>query len=1122
MTNHSVETAFDIRGPLPTGTTVLEASAGTGKTWTIAALVTRYVAEGVHTLDELLVVTFGRAASQELRERVREQLVAAWTALDDPAQAGDDPLIRLLLDTTPEEQRARAGRLRQALASFDEATIATIHQFCQRVLDGLGVAGDTDADAQLVDDLDDLLVEVVDDLYVRGFAGQAGTPEFSYREALHIARTVVGDPEAALLPTDADPGTVAARRVGFASAVRAEMARRKRRLGLLSYDDLLTGLAGALRAEDAPARERMRRQWKVVLIDEFQDTDPVQWEVFDLAFNGHATMVLIGDPKQAIYAFRGGDVVTYLQAAGSAGVRHTLATNWRSDRPLVEAVGVLLGGSALGDPQIRVHDVQAHRADSRLSGAPVAHPIRLRVVDTAQVGTGLSRDGDTVLVDALRPFLARDAARDIARLLSSGATYDDDAGPRPIRPNDIAVLAATNAQLAMVQDELRTVGIPAVVSGAGSVFHTPAARAWRTLLEAMDQPHRSNLVRAAALTPFFGVRAAELDEGGERLTDEIAATLRVWAAIYGKRGIAAVFEAAGARGLPARVLRLVGGERELTDLRHIAESLHAAGLDGARGLPALIGWLHEQSQHDRPASGDARARRLDSDAQAVQLSTIHGSKGLEYPVVYLPFAGDRSVPRKLSVPLLHQTGEPPIRSLDVGGEDGRLESLARAEDAGESLRLFYVAVTRAKSQVVVWWPRGSTVTASALHRLLLDRQPGDQDPDGRINDVVALPDSTRMRQVLDAWAVAGGPRWELADDLVQERVRMPAVEVELAVRDFTRTIDAEWRRTSYSALSRAIEDIPLVDGVSSEPEVQVKADEPEIVLPDRIDRSAPGTHLPSPMADLPVGATFGSLVHAVLELADPEATDLRAEVAARVREELLRWPVDLEPAALVDAILPVYDTPLGPLAAGQNLRMIGRNRLAELDFEIPLVGGDDRDRVAERVTLGELAAILRRHLPAGDPLLPYADLLDHEVVGGQVLRGYLTGSIDVVLRVGDRYLVADYKTNWLGAADQPLLLGAYGPDQLAAAMGHSDYPLQALLYAVVLHRYLRWRLPDYAPGRHLGGVLYLYLRGMAGEATPMIDGQPTGVFSWQPPVALVLEISDLLDGRVDGRKEQER
>lgn len=262
------------------------------------------------------------------------------------------------------------------------------------------------------------------------------------------------------------------------------------------------------------------------------------------------------------------------------------------------------------------------------------------------------------------------------------------------------------------------------------------------------------------------------------------------------------------------------------------------------------------------------------------------------------------------------------------------------------------------------------------------------------------------------------------------------------------------------------------------------------------------------MAELPVGATFGSLVHAVLETADATAPDLAGELTDRVREQLVLWPVEIDIDTLVEALVAIYETPLGPLADSVTLHSVGRDKLAELDFELPLGAREGTDRVR----LGQLAAILRRHLPATDPLLPYADLLDHEELGGQVLRGYLTGSIDVVLRVGERYLVADYKTNWLGPADEPLLLSAYGPEPLAAAMGHSDYPLQALLYAATLHRYLRWRLRDYDPERHLGGVLYLYLRGMAGPNTPVVEGNPTGVFSWRPPTALVLELSDLLDG----------
>ncbi|WP_338101129.1 UvrD-helicase domain-containing protein [Serinicoccus marinus] len=361
---------FSITDPLPTGTVLLEASAGTGKTWTIAALVTRYVAEGVVLLPEMLVVTFGRAASQELRARVREQLVAAERALADPPPAGDrDDLLTLLLDVDEEERALRRRRLRTALSDIDAATIATTHQFCQQVLRSLGVAGTADADAELVDDLDRLLVEVVDDLYLRAFAQREDEPFFSRREALQIARTVVDDVHAELRPTGAEPRSVPDRRVRFARAVRHELGLRKERLQVMHYNDLLTQLADALAGEDSPARVRMRRRWKVVLVDEFQDTDPIQWSVLDRAFSGHAhAMVLIGDPKQAIYAFRGGDVPTYLMAADTAGDRRTLPRNFRSDPGVTQALGSMLTGAQLGDQQILVHPVTAHREGSRLAG----------------------------------------------------------------------------------------------------------------------------------------------------------------------------------------------------------------------------------------------------------------------------------------------------------------------------------------------------------------------------------------------------------------------------------------------------------------------------------------------------------------------------------------------------------------------------------------------------------------------------------------------------------------------------------------------------------------------------------------------------------------------------------
>lgn len=1112
-------TPFDVTGPLPgPGTTLLEASAGTGKTWTIGALVTRYVAEGVARLDEMLVVTFGRAASQELRERVRAQLVEAERLLagDPDVRRGDSLLLAWLWEGDDAERAARHRRVAEALAGFDAATIATTHQFCSLVLGSLGVAGDTDARAVLVDDLDDLVREVVDDLYLRAFALVDTPPAFGHAEALAIARAAVGDPQARLEPAGEDRTTPAGRRVSFALAVRDEIETRKRRLGVLSYDDLLHQLADALEGDDSPARARMRERWSIVLVDEFQDTDPVQWQVLERAFcgpaddpasdPGRATMVLIGDPKQAIYAFRGGDVTTYLDAAATATTRQTLAVNWRSDEGLLDAFQELLSGARLGHDRIRVRPVTAHHAESRLVGAPAAAPLRVRVVRRETFGKGPRA---SLPVADVRPHVARDLALDVRRLLASGATF---AGRR-VEPRDVAVISYRHADLAASQRALVEAGVPAVIAGGGSVFATPAAVEWLTLLEALEQPHRSPRVRAAALTCFVGLTARELDEGGDALTDEVAETLRHWVELVERRGVAAVLEAASATGLPRRVLAEVGGERRLTDLRHIGEALHEVAQQERLGLVSLLAWLRGQVLEGRAGRGAERTRRLDSDAAAVQLVTIHASKGLQYPVVYLPALADRHVPKPVR-PLFHDAEG--RRCLDVGGAGPDWGDHVRRwadEEAGEWLRLLYVAITRAQSQVVCWWAPTKNATASPLHRLLM-RPEGDAE----VPEAPPVPTDDEVVGLFARWRDRGGPTPEpavWADPGEAE----PREEVTgLDVRRFGRDVDTTWRRTSYSALSH-VETAP-VPGVGSEPEAAPKDDEEVEALPEA-DGPGVGDDVVSPMADLPVGATFGSLVHAVLEHADPDAPDWRAELTAHVDEQLLRWPVALDRDRLVDALVTVCDTPLGPEVAQRSLRQVPlRDRLRELDFELPLSGGDLAADGAGPV-LGDLAPLLRQHLPDDDPVRGYADALAVPALGGQSLRGYLTGSVDVVLRVGSdgagpaddpRYLIVDYKTNWLGPRDEPLTAHAYRPEALDAAMGHSDYPLQALLYAVVLHRFLRWRQPGYDPERHLGGVLYLYLRGLCGPDTPVVDGQPCGVFVWRPPVALLEAVSDLLDG----------
>ncbi len=1095
---------FDICGPLPTGTTLLEASAGTGKTWTIGALVTRYVAEGVAPLERMLVVTFGRAASQELRERVRAQLVEAERALAEDSslpEVSPSDLLDLLLDCDADERGRRHRRVSEALASFDAATIATTHQFCSMVLGSLGVAGDTDARARLVEDLDDLLGEVVDDLYLRAFAWAEDDPVFTRAEALTIARTAVFDPQARLEPVAADPSTPAGRRVAFARAVRSEMDRRKRRLGILSYDDLLGQLADALADPEAPARARMRQRWSIVLVDEFQDTDPVQWQVLDRAFTGHADMVLIGDPKQAIYAFRGGDVTTYLQAAETAGTQQTLGVNWRSDAPLLESFQAVLAGATLGDPRIVVHDVTAHHDKGRLTGAPSSAPFRLRVVRRDQFG---KRGINPLTVGQVRPHVARDLALDIRALLASGAEFDG----RRIEPRDVAVITYKHADLAAAREALHEVGVPAVIAGGGSVFATPAAVEWLELLEALEQPHRSGRVRAAALTSFFGHSARALDERRDELTDEVADRLRSWAEVFALRGVAAVLEAATAAGLPARVLERVGGERHLTDLRHIGEALHEVALREHLGLVAMLSWLRGQVAEGRAGRGTERTRRLDSDAAAVQLVTIHASKGLQYPIVYLPALADRNVP-KPSTPLFHD--DEGQRCVNVGGGGAGWNDHVRrwqAEEGGEWLRLLYVAMTRAQSQLVCWWAPTRNTPASPLHRMLQGRRPGSAEVPAefvnRTDDEAAA--------IFEHWRGIGGPTPEPAVPATPGAEPPRPEPADLGVRRFSRSVDVTWRRASYSSLT-AVETTAPLDAVASEPEVAPKDDE-AVTAEHPATPAGDDASVPSPMGELPVGATFGSLVHAVLEHADPGAVDLRAELVTHIDEQLVRWPVPVDRDVLADALVAVCDSPLGSLA-GTTLRQVPlQDRLREMEFELPLAGGDLAGPSGSAdVRLGDLAALLRRHLPEGDPVRGYAEALDRPALGGQPLRGYLTGSVDVVLRVpGPRYLVVDYKTNWLGGHDEPLTAHDYRPEALAGAMGHSDYPLQALLYAVVLHRFLRWRQPDYDPARHLGGVLYLYLRGMCGPRTPLVDGEPCGVFAWRPPVALVEELSDLLDG----------
>jgi exodeoxyribonuclease V beta subunit len=1103
---------FDMLGNLPTGTTVLEASAGTGKTFTIAALVARYVAEGVATMDQLLVVSFSRESTRELRERVRERLVSVRHGLARPHEVDPkDTVLAYLASADSDEVRQRHRRVQTALADFDAATLTTTHGFCQQVLAALGTAGDQDTGAQLVEDLSDLVREVADDLYLRkwGVDG-AEPPAMRVDEFRGLALDVaLRDPGTLLVPdpSEVDPATPHGLRTRIALAVRAEVDLRKRRLHLFDYDDLLQRLDGTLRADltGEIAVRRLRDRYQVVLVDEFQDTDPVQWSILRIPFHGHRTLVLIGDPKQAIYAFRGADVHAYLSAREVAGTIRTLPTSYRSDAALLSGLEALLGGAALGDPRIRVGPPEAVH-EGRLvevDGPPSA--VRLRVLPRAGLGPADKPLPTQVAVDAV----VRDVTAEVGRLLGGAARVvpRSDSEARPLLPGDVAVLVRTNKQAEAVSKSLRASGVPVVVTGRTSVFATPAAQEWQLLLEALEQPHRTPRVARLALGVFVGLPAAQVADPDDGAVTELALRLRVWSRLLDDRGVAAVFEALSAElALQPRLLGLEGGERVLTDLRHLAQVLHEVSQREQRGLSALVTWLRARRE-DAATEGSTleRSRRLDSDAAAVQVITVHTSKGLEFPVVLMPFGWNRWPGNDPATAAFHDDRG---RVRDVGGPTGPLWAdhvrRSKTEEADDDLRLAYVGLTRAMGHLVTWWAPTHNTKTSAMHRLLMHRAPGVVAP----VTIPVPPDAAALQQIQTLSTS------NLAVEVVEPR---PVVEYRptstgratLRLAVLNRELDSTWRRTSYSALTADAHETPRL---GSEPEQADKDDEADL---EQVDAAGGAVEDPlrqvlSAWDALPSGTGFGTLVHAVLE----EVADVGdpATVRHAVARNASRFAPGLDVGLLTEALVLSSGTPLGRLVGGRSLAEVDpADRLPELDFELPLAGGDEPASV--QPLLSDLVPLWRKHCRTG-LLAGYADALTE--LEPAPLRGYLTGSIDCVLRVradgGVRYVVVDYKTNRLGGYDEPLTAWHYRPEALETAMVEAHYPLQALLYGVALHRYLRWRQPAYDPDVHLGGSSYLFLRGMSGPDVLTQDGSAPGVFSWRPPSALVVGTSDLLAG----------
>jgi len=1039
---------FDLAGPLPTGLTVLEASAGTGKTWAISALAIRYLADGLVTAPHLLAITYTHLAGADLRARLFQRLqdVVRLTASRlDGRPDTPDALVDVICSGPDDEAAARLSRLHQAVGDFDSATVATIHEFCQRAGEWLGPSagmGRTGVDEEAAAAL--AAQTVADQTLVQQLRRDN---QLSAQQCAALGRSALANPWLPIVPGDDQAGL-------FARGCRTEYARRKAALGADDFTDMARRLDQSLGSTTlgATAAEALCSRFHVVLVDEFQDTDPVQWSILRQAFHGRRPLVLVGDPKQSIYGFRGADVHAYLEAVTQADATYTLPVNYRSDKPVVQAINQVFSGTDFGldAAPIPMRESTAWHEEARLDHA----------------GLEIRR----LPVNAGRSALADDVVAWVAGLLSSHPRLCVDGRWRQLRADDIAVLVSYNQRGEQLSGRLRQAGVPAVFSGTASVFGSLAAEEWLLLLDALAHP-RPDTIRRAMAGRLVGLSLTQLASPDDAATAHWAARLREWSG--DGLGPADVLQRLDdSAGLSSRLLAAPDGERLLTDVRHLAELLQARA-DGAVDAAGLQTWLRAQYRRAVDSGGGDKTRRLETDRPAVSVLTIHAAKGLEFPVVLVPATAD--APRQTwagtDYPMIWREAGHQMIDTRTGGEGQAVRYRAWAdEQSAEDRRKLYVALTRASSLVVTWVGRRQ----STFSGLVADWGVDDSRPGVRL---VAVPQSVAPPQLPPA--------------------SQPPI---LGANMFQRRIDAYWTRTSYSGLTSGLH------GAASEP--SDLADEPD-TGGDETRTPSPGDDSPlSPMDALPAGAAFGTIVHGVLQDCDPASPTLHhdlVEAAVSWRDRSVLPDLDVD--ALASALELVSHT---PIAGATSLADIGaRRRLAELTFEMPLGDGDRRHSLAELAALFDDPALV----PADDPLLGYGAQLAGSAAAPRLLAGFLTGSIDAVMELPDgRLLLIDYKTNRLGPSGGPDLVSCYSRPAMAAAMCQAHYPLQALLYAVALRRYLAWRRPDQSFDDQWAGVAYLFVRGMAGPGTPVDGGWPTGVFGWRPSPELIARADEVLRG----------
>ncbi len=1203
---------FDLLTSPCEGTSLIEASAGTGKTYAITGLALRLILEKKLPINEILVVTFTEAATNELKDRIRRRLreALAWFA----GGTTQDSLLAELCRRQP-DAAAAARQLQFAINDFDQASIFTIHGFCMRVLRDHAFASGMMFDAELVTDQDVFVREIVYDFWRRHFyrasplflnyalnkgvspeslhamvgknltnpylkiIPQHEIPDCSEQEAAflnHFQEVFQAWPAAReevehLLATtdalnrnrykqDSIPGWIEAvdtylasegqdctlpdafpkftseaiqaavkknckppehpffflcdrlqeaqqqlvegydqmllgLRFEFITTMRSELTKRKLSKNTLFYDDLLLMLERALSGpggEDLAAI--VRNRYQAALIDEFQDTDAIQYAIFERIFGqGRSTLFLIGDPKQAIYGFRGADIFAYLEASRQASRRFTLGENWRSEPALIAAVNTVFSQAenSFVYEEIAFRPVQPARNKQHdlltLEGKPAA-PLQIWFMDSGEI-----TEGQPIPRGVAQEVVPGAVAGEISRLLTLSGQNQAMLENRPLQQGDIAVLVRRNAEARLVQAALADLGIHAVLYNIGNLFDTAEALELERLLAAIADPSEARIIKLALVTEMLGANGEELD----RLIREEAAW-EMWLIRFGeyhelwnRHGFFRMFRRLlSQESVLPRLMSLLDGERRCTNVLHLAEVLHQAAVDNNLSMVGLVKWLSAQRDPAAPRLEEHQLR-LESDENAVKIVTIHKSKGMEYPIVFCPFIGDSSKLRtKDGVFTFHDEADGLRLTLDLGSSQrDEHVRLAEKEQLAESLRLLYVAMTRAKHRCTLVWGRlrdaGTAAPAYLFHQ---PREDTAKDlPDAVSTRYTASGDEDLWRDLDNLQGKAHESIALLPIPLAPGK-RQPAPDkgfLELRQRPFRGSINRDWRISSFSSL------------VSNQPRMADWADRDEPAIAEvagrEEERGAPAAAREArDMFSFPRGTAAGILLHEVfehLDFTERDETVMHEVIAGRLNAHGFEsyW---LGPVSTM--VRKVLEMPLDSNAGSLRLAQVPlADRLNELEFYFPL----------QRLSESRLKEVFERCL--GDTRM--AGLPSSvERLQFKPLEGFMKGFMDLVFHFEGRYYLVDWKSNFLGGRIEDYARGA-----LQKVMTESFYQLQYHLYVVAIHKYLAARLPGYRYDSHFGGVYYIFLRGVDPD-----KGSDYGIYRHRPAAASIEALCTNLIGTV--------